>query len=707
MVQKDTNYLDRYAEKCKIFIDTCSLLDDSASVFLQDMAAYLIKHDNRLIIPVRVYEELEKHSKNTHDADLATKAQNAMVQVTRLDNLGLISFQGEDRDTFADNVFLYVFRLHRLQHNLLLITQDNKLGQDILRINEDQCVKGKKVTVRRLTKSGKLGRFYWDQPTTAPSGTAPRPPQGTAQPVPQRTAPLSPTAPPIKQGPQHQSQGIPPEGTVKKPYTPKVVPPEQIFTLATSITTLSNQAIPNVQIPKQGDSALSLQDKKMITLLEEVGNGGEGYIYKTNTPFVAKIYNKDNITDQKEAKLKRMISKDIRCKGICYPVDLLYNQQGQFVGYLMPQAQGKELQRSLFIKALFLENFPDWKKEDITQLCITILYKIKYLHDRNIILGDINPANILVISPKEVYFVDTDSYQIEEFPCPVGTVNYTAPEIQGKKYSDFLRTKENEYFAVATLLFMLLITGKTPYAQQGGEDQMRNIAKMDFSYPLGENSNKKTPEGPWRFLWSHLTYHMKQSFYETFRPEGQFSKPEDRLSTDAWLDQVRRYHKVLVNGRMEAQDPMSLALYPDRLKRNPNATYINCRLCSKEVEDKRSREGICQNCLDDGEIYPCKGCGTDVLYKNYRKYISKGERLDLCQNCFEKKRAGVAYYTGWDRQQQPPPAQTAPPPQPTPQQTPPQQTAPQQSYTPPVQTPPAPQNNTGPLSRLFRAFFKK
>ena len=42
-----------------------------------------------------------------------------------------------------------------------------------------------------------------------------------------------------------------------------------------------------------------------------------------------------------------------------------------------------------------------------------------YLHERNIIMGDINALNILVVSPTEVYFVDTDSYQIEEFPCPV------------------------------------------------------------------------------------------------------------------------------------------------------------------------------------------------------------------------------------------------------------------------------------------------
>src|SRR5574344_1224698 len=199
-----------------------------------------------------------------------------------------------------------------------------------------------------------------------------------------------------------------------------------------------------------------------------------------------------------------MFSKEIECEGVCYPVAALYNSNKEFVGYMMPKARGKELQKSIFIKPLFLKNFPNWKKRDTVELCITILEKIKYLHDRNIVMGDINPANILVVSPKEVYFVDTDSYQVENFPCAVGTNNYTAPEIQRKHFSDFLRTMGTENFAVATLLFMIILPLKPPYSQQGGEDPINNIIRMDFSYPFGDNSNKKTPDGPWRYIWSHL-----------------------------------------------------------------------------------------------------------------------------------------------------------------------------------------------------------
>ena len=57
-------------------------------------------------------------------------------------------------------------------------------------------------------------------------------------------------------------------------------------------------------------------------------------------------------------------------------------------------------------------------------LSIDILRKIKYLHDHDVIIGDINLLNI-----------------------PIGTPEYTAPEIQGRDFRNFLsrynRTRDN------------------------------------------------------------------------------------------------------------------------------------------------------------------------------------------------------------------------------------------------------------------------
>ena len=78
----------------------------------------------------------------------------------------------------------------------------------------------------------------------------------------------------------------------------------------------------------------------------------------------------------------------------------------------MPRAQGQSLQIAVFSPRRLQRFFPHWKKVDLVILCITILEKIKYLHDHDILIGDLNDQNILVVSATEVYFVDTDSYQI-------------------------------------------------------------------------------------------------------------------------------------------------------------------------------------------------------------------------------------------------------------------------------------------------------
>lgn len=166
--------------------------------------------------------------------------------------------------------------------------------------------------------------------------------------------------------------------------------------------------IPNYRlpsIPSEHEFIYIHTDKwYRIQLKDKLGDGGEASIYTTNTPFVAKIYKKENITKRKQEKIKLMISKSIKCDGVCYPVASVYNsaKEEEFVGFLMPPAKGKELQRGIFlVKQLFLKNFPGWKKRDTVELCITILKKIQYLHNRNIIMGDINPANILVVSRRK------------------------------------------------------------------------------------------------------------------------------------------------------------------------------------------------------------------------------------------------------------------------------------------------------------------
>jgi serine/threonine protein kinase len=211
----------------------------------------------------------------------------------------------------------------------------------------------------------------------------------------------------------------------------------------------------------------------------------------------------------------------------------------------MPKANaesGFELQTCVFNPALLKLKLADWDRINLVNLSITIIEKIKILHDNDIIIGDINPFNILIKDDKTVYFVDVDSYQVDNYPCPVGTVHFTAPEIQNvDSFNKLIRTKEHEYFAVATLLFMIFHAGKTPFSFQGGGNMKENIISMNFSYPLGDEDNYLAPQGMWEFIWSELSYEIRKAFYTVF-------KENIRLDITDWLNILNIYLEDLRQG---------------------------------------------------------------------------------------------------------------------------------------------------------------
>ena len=580
--------LEIYVRDYLVFIDTCSLLETSASNFWNEIIPFLSQYQKKIILPRRCGDELVKHQKNTENTALASRARQVVKDINVMIKAGYVQLFGDNTDNFADNVFLTIFSQKRINNKLLLITQDNALAQDLLNLNKSKSVKGFPIVVKRLNRAGKLDNFIWQQNSSSETGT-----------VPQNSIPDS----------QQNS-----------------------FRVCKSVTSIPDSPININNVPQERDNVYT-ESGKSIRLLSKVGSGGEGTIYSTDTQYVAKIYLNGKNTKRKKAKIDLLLSKHPQFDGICFPVEKLYNNRNEYVGFLMPQAKGKELQKSIFIKPLFQKNFPNWKKRDTVELCITILNKIKYLHEKNIIMGDINPLNILVVSPKEVYFVDTDSYQIEDFPCPVGTINYTAPEIQGKEYAKFLRTIGNENFAVATLLFMIMLPGKPPYSQQGGADQAENIKKMDFSYPLGDISNKKTPEGPWRYIWSHLTYKLKDAFYNTFAKNGKNANESSRLSVTQWLPIFEEYLDLLDSGKFAKQDEMSVELFPTRFKKNKNMNYTRCIVCGNEVTEDSCQNRVCFECQKKGEVLHCQDCGEEFVYTNRQKYVLNEPRPRLCPEC--------------------------------------------------------------------------
>ena len=160
-----------YVQTHKIFMDTCTLLHPTAPKLLDRLEPMLIRFGNRLIVPNRCIEELNRFATGKFGKSKARKSLEelqclrnhavfALQRLQRMKQHGTLVIRGSERDNFADNVFLTVFTQFRRQYPLMLITQDRCLAEDISGLNRIRSVAGRPIVVRRLDGSGKLCRFY-------------------------------------------------------------------------------------------------------------------------------------------------------------------------------------------------------------------------------------------------------------------------------------------------------------------------------------------------------------------------------------------------------------------------------------------------------------------------------------------------------------------------------------------------------------------
>lgn len=237
-----------------------------------------------------------------------------------------------------------------------------------------------------------------------------------------------------------------------------------------------------------------------------------------------------------------MASRAVSAAGLCWPEEAVYDADGMFRGFVMPEASGEPLGTGLFHPYPWLRERPNWTRRDSVRVAVQILEHIARLHARGVLLGDINAGNFLVDDNGRVSLVDCDSYQVEGFPCPVGHPNFVPPELQGVNFARTLRTEEHELFAVATLLFMTVVPGKAPYSHAGGTDVAADIRQGHFPYPLGKKGQDKAPEGVWRLCWSHLNRPLKEKFYASFHADH---RDRPRVTVSEWLSEFREYARVL------------------------------------------------------------------------------------------------------------------------------------------------------------------
>ena len=232
-------------------------------------------------------------------------------------------------------------------------------------------------------------------------------------------------------------------------------------------------AIEKIRIDKLADAQDGIEIKK----LEYLKSGGEADIYRldpaasayivpSNIRHCVKIYHEDQLTGERQEKAAHLCNRFDSFKGLlgegqfAVPRNIVTEAvSADIVGFAMenlgdcPSIDGLGYQAGAGYRESKGLRLDDKQAVDLLYLIAEGLDK---LHKSNIVIGDLNPSNILV-SPKsrKPLFVDLDSSQIEGFTCPAYSADYLDPHVSGAA-----RNADNSYkYNIASDIFSLAVIG--------------------------------------------------------------------------------------------------------------------------------------------------------------------------------------------------------------------------------------------------------
>ncbi|AZI45262.1 hypothetical protein EHF33_20365 (plasmid) [Deinococcus psychrotolerans] len=266
-----------------------------------------------------------------------------------------------------------------------------------------------------------------------------------------------------------------------------------------------------------------------VVLARTLGRGGQGTVYAVlgRRDTVAKIYL--NPPDQQTARKLDALAKtsDTQLLSVsAWPQSVLKDHTGKVQGFVMPLVDASDFQElhMLYRIAARRQSFPNVDGRFLVHVARNVARGFAVLHMHGHLMGDVSSRNVMVSRGGTVRFIDTDSFQIklgsETYPCPVGTPEFTPPELQGKALGKLLRTADHDLFGLASLIFHLLFDGRHPYAgvhdNKAAPSLAEAIAADQFAYSLKRRTGVKPPPATLRLSSLHLT--LQDFFERAFSP---------------------------------------------------------------------------------------------------------------------------------------------------------------------------------------------
>lgn len=318
------------------------------------------------------------------------------------------------------------------------------------------------------------------------------------------------------------------------------------------------------------------------TLGKEIGSGGEGRVFEIPGQWlVAKIYRK--VVGNIEKKITYMVEHPVEnlkdaagdpYMKLAWPQDILYDDTGAFVGYIMPFI---EQGVGIFNIARGCDNpasktmFPRYTRIHNVVAATNLARAVNHLHEHGYIIGDMNSQNILVGPKCCIIILDNDSFDFVDpqsgnhFKCTAGTQEYLAPELQGRNLREESArfTRESDNFSLAIHIFQLLMNNFHPFTgknlavnrDSSVNEQLDNIQKGLCPF-VRDFSDLTIPVAAPRLV-EMVPPRLVADFAKTFTYDvtNVLSMAQLRVTAWEWVNDLSRFLQQLTPGAERVQCP--------------------------------------------------------------------------------------------------------------------------------------------------------
>ncbi len=404
------------------------------------------------------------------------------------------------------------------------------------------------------------------------------------------------------------------------------------------VTTVPDTPVQTNYVLKKGSKIFI--DGELHTLGKHFASGGEADLFflEENYVDVVKVYKSNKLTERKKAKIDKLQTIGIKDDHICSPISKVTDKSGAFIGFTMKKSGSTKSGKTLKQRLMFFdsEGFSGWTRKDIVQMMVMIinlLFKLYSMPNHQILIGDINLDNFIVHSPVDVYLVDVDSVQIDEFPCPVGQDNFVPAELQGVQFANLLRKPEHEMFSIACLLFLCLFNNKNPFACIDGETPAQNIKAGNFPYLPDGTVTDSVPSGNWQYYWAFLPDYMRGAFCNSFSAE-----PSKRTKISKWKELLERYLSEFDN--YVVKDRMANDIIQTRYPLWTRRFLVRCPGCGEYFPEKQinAHSHVCKTCdLQQVSVkkVSCLSCGDSMFLLPQQVKNRNSDELKYCSDCLK------------------------------------------------------------------------